>query len=311
MSTVVEQVYVAEQVYAANPIKNILVMPVMISEGVFTDRIIPQQLQGLSYVYPKSGQRALIPHGNISKYLSARANDAIIGSIKLKEGEQVCSNSFMDLALEEGGKICICAGLAFRALQQAINVLTPDSIPQKRPFFAVGPNSHGSEEVFARLLSEGCYRLEDREHNEYYYTYQVSDRQSGKMLSIQVRPEIFPADFFKLKQKIKNGTATSEDKQAFKSLRAQVVEKVRWEDAGKLFSLIGPTTPGSGGGGGSSDTSSDSQAKPGVKTPEIQALPGKPVDVKAKSGAILNMGMGSINIPANATTGLISLVRIY
>jgi sirohydrochlorin ferrochelatase len=292
---------VAEQVYTENSEAQILVMPVMISEGYFTDIKIPNSLQGLNYSYPEQGQRALMPHDNIPGYISARVTDALIGSVKLKEGEQICTTYLMDVALEEGGKICICAGLAFRAMQEAISVLNPDTIPEKDRFMVVGPKSHGTEEVFALLLGEGHYSLEDREHNDLYYRYQVVDRQTGRVVSIQVRPEVFPEGFFELKQKIKDGTATAEEKQAFKSLRAQVVEKVCWQDCGKLFTVIGPVILNSGGGGSSSST--DNLAKRGdtKKTPEIKVLFGSPVSVKATSGAILMMENASITIPANAS----------
>lgn len=295
---------VVEQVYAQNPETQILVMPVMISEGYFTDIKIPDSLQGLNYSYPAKGQRALMPHDNIPRCISARVIDALIGSVKLKEGEQICTTYLMDVALEEGGKICICAGLAFRAMQEAMSVLAPDTIPKKDRFIAVGPKSHGSEEVFALLLGEGHYSLEDREHNDSYYRYQVADRQTGRVVSIQVRSEVFPEGFFELKQKIKDGIATAEEKQAFKSLRAQVVEKVCWQDFGKLFTVIGPVILGSGRGGGGSSSSADSPAKPGdtTKIPEIKVLFGSPVSVKATSGAILMMGNASITIPANASS---------
>ena len=298
--TVVEQVYVAEQVYAASPVTGILVMPVMLSEGYFTDMKIPGSLQGLNYSYPAKGQRALMPHDNIPGYISTRVTDAVVGSVELKEGGRICSYKFMDAALGEGGEICICAGLAFRAMQQAIRVLVPDAVPGKDRFMAVGPKSHGSEEAFALLLGEGCYSLEDREHNGSYYRYQITDRQTGRVVSVQVRPEVFPANFFPLRQKIKNGAATPEEKQTFKSLRGQVVEKVCWQDSEKLFTVNGPAIPGSGGGGSSSAAS---PVKPGdtTKAPEIKALAGLPVKVKASLGAILMMENAVITIPANAS----------
>ncbi len=228
---------VVEEAQVQNPDCQTIVMPVMLSEGQFTDVRIPKKLYGLSYAYPEAGQRALLPHENMSKYISARTNDAVVGSVELREGDRIASYRIMDVALEERGKICVCAGMTFRAVQHAINYLAPDVVPERDRFIAVGPKSHGTKEAFQLLLGEGRYRLDSREHNESFYTYQVTDRQTGRTVSIRVRPEVFPEGFFELKQRVKGGTVTPQEKQAFQSLRDRVVENVRWGRSDDLFDV--------------------------------------------------------------------------
>lgn len=228
---------VVEEAQVQNPNCQTIVMPLMLSEGNFTDVRIPKKLCGLNYAYPEAGQRALLPHENMSDYIVARTNDAVLGSVELREDDRIASYHIMDVALEERGKICVCAGMAFRAIQQAIAYLAPDVVPERDRFIAVGPESHGAQKAFQLLLGEGHYRLESREHNDSFYTYQVTDRQTGRTVSIRTRPEVFPEGFFELKQRIKGGIATPQEKQAFQSLRDRVVENVRWGSNSDLFDV--------------------------------------------------------------------------
>lgn len=228
---------VVDEARAQNPDCQTIVMPVMLSEGHFTDVRIPKKLHGLNYAYPEAGQRALLPHENMSNYISARTNDAVVGSVEIGEDDRIASYHVMDVALGERGKICVCAGMAFRAIQQAIDYLAPEVAPERDRFIAVGPESHGTKEAFQLLLGEGHYHLENREHNDSFYTYQVTDRQTGRTVSIRARPEVFPEGFFELKQRVKGGIATPQEEQAFQALRSRVVDNMRWGRNDDLFDV--------------------------------------------------------------------------
>ncbi|MDI9394409.1 MAG: CbiX/SirB N-terminal domain-containing protein [Euryarchaeota archaeon] len=226
---------VVEEVKNNNPDCTVIVMPVMLSEGVYTDSKIPTSLESMTYLYPEAGQRALLPHANIAQYIAFCANDAIIGDIKLQESGQTYVVRYSDVALEEGGKVCVCGSFAYRAMQEALKVLSPGAVAECRRFTVVGPNSEGTEAALQTILATGRYCLEKRPHNEDYYSYQINDRNNGRTLTIKACHEVFPENFYALKSKIKNNTATSEEIKTFQALRVQVVEKLRWEDADNLL----------------------------------------------------------------------------
>ncbi|AKB33386.1 N-acetylmuramoyl-L-alanine amidase [Methanosarcina siciliae HI350] len=243
---------VVEEVKKNNPDCTVIVMPVMLSEGVYTDSKIPTSLEGITYLYPEAGQRALLPHANVAQYIAFRANDAIIGDIKMQESGQTHVIQYSDVALEEGGKVCVCGSFAYRAMQEALGVLSPGAVAERSRFTAVGPSSEGTEAALQTILGTAGYRLEERLHNGDYYSYQITDHESGRTLTVKARPEVFPENFYALKNKVKNNTASSEEKKTFQALRAQVVEKLRWEDADNLL-IIGESTVFEGGSGMESD----------------------------------------------------------
>jgi sirohydrochlorin ferrochelatase len=239
---------VVEEVKNSNPDCTVIVMPVMLSAGVYTDSKIPTSLEGITYLYPEAGQRALLPHANIAKYIAFRANDAIMGDIEMQESGQLYVVQYSDVALEEGGKVCVCGSLAYRAMQEALEVLSPGTVAERSRFTVLGPKSKGTEAALQAILGDGRFQLEERPHNEAYYSYQITDCERGTILTVKARPEVFSDNFFALKTKIKNNTATSEEKKAFQVLRAQVVEKVRWEEADNLFAIEAGTAFAGGSG---------------------------------------------------------------
>jgi sirohydrochlorin ferrochelatase len=54
-----------------------LVVAVMLSEGFFTDRKIPHDLEGLQYRYPQRGSRALLPHPDLARFIELRVGEVV------------------------------------------------------------------------------------------------------------------------------------------------------------------------------------------------------------------------------------------
>jgi sirohydrochlorin ferrochelatase len=55
----------------------VILIPVMLSEGFFTDRKIPHDLTGLQYRYPQPGERALLPHPDLSRLVELRVRELV------------------------------------------------------------------------------------------------------------------------------------------------------------------------------------------------------------------------------------------
>ncbi len=228
---------VVEEQQAAHPESAIIVMPVMLSEGTFTSTKIPSVLEGLTYIYPAEGQRSLLPHDNIAHLIAARVNDAVLGPLQVLENGDLKSIYYSDVAVEEGGKICVCGSFAFRAMKTAISTLWPGQAPDQEDILAEGPYSDGIEHALQTIAGQGRYSLEQREQTPDFYDFRVTNTERGETVKLTVNRDVYPENFFELKAKVKAGTANAEERKSFQSKRAVLVEKVRWNSDASLFSL--------------------------------------------------------------------------
>lgn len=281
---------VRDSVYEAVYRGDVLVVPVMLSEGYFTDTVIPDMLlNGLDYRYPDAGNRALLPHSNIAGFIELRVNDVVLPPLEIKKEGNLCRVNYTDVALEDDGKICVCGSFAFRAMQAALAELWPGEIPEQDWIYVKGPYSDGVEAALETIVGAGNFSLEQREQNTGFYNFKVTDQRSGKAVNITVKPEVYPENFFELKKKVQAGTATAEEKQEFQGKRARLADKVRWDGADQLFTLetIVPSGSGSrsGGGGGASSVTGTSK------------------DIKASAGGSVTYGGATVKIPAGALPG--------
>jgi len=228
---------VVEAQQAEHPGASIIVMPVMLSEGTFTGTKIPTVLEGLTYVYPAEGQRSMLPHNNISHLIIARAHDTIIGPLNVIKNGDLESIGYSDVAVEEGGTICICGSFAFQVMKAAIAELWPGENPDQDAIMVEGPYSDGVEWALKNIVGEDNFSLEQREQSADFYDFKVTDRESGKTVKVTVNREVYPENFFELKRKVKAGTATAEEKQTFQAKRAELAQTVRWDSSDSLFTL--------------------------------------------------------------------------
>jgi sirohydrochlorin ferrochelatase len=68
---------VRQTVTAAGSEGEVLLIPVMLSEGFFTDQKIPRDLEGLRYRYPQPGERALLPHADLARFIEMRVKETV------------------------------------------------------------------------------------------------------------------------------------------------------------------------------------------------------------------------------------------
>lgn len=268
---------------------NVLVVPVMLSEGYFTGTKIPKALDGLEYRYPEPGNRALIPHANISRFIELRVNDVVLPPLQIKKDGDLCQINYTGVALEPDGKICVCGSFVFRAMQIAFNELWKNDVPQQNEIKAIAHQpTDGTEDALDIIAGPGNFTIQGTVENAVYatpdnYTYLVNNKITGQTLKITARPEIFPENFFDLRARIKNQTATGEEKKQFQELRSQVVEKLRWEPAEELFVWRLNEDPRCGDGGGNSIASKSEQTVKAV-------LQGKELKI--------SLDKGNLNLPA-------------
>lgn len=133
------------------------------------------------------------------------------------------------------GDICLCSVIAFRTLQLCISELWKKDIPERSDFIITSAlPTNGSQDIFefitrVRTRYNGKnFRLKMPPENKKNitienYVFTVIRRSNGKSIKIKVRPRIIPNELFKLRKKIKlDGTATMDDRKAFKDLKNKI-----------------------------------------------------------------------------------------
>lgn len=145
--------------------------------------------------------------------------------------------AFADIAYEEDGKICICGSFTFRALQKAVNALWLGEMPKQSSIYVEGPYSEGVKEALDKIVGEGNYNIKIRTQNNLFYNFIVTDRQSGNKKVITVNTDIYPENFFELKAKVKDKTATEEETKAFQSKRAELAKTLVKGNLSKMFTV--------------------------------------------------------------------------
>jgi hypothetical protein len=164
-------------------------------------------------------------------------------SFKTSEGN-VIEVDYYDVVEEEteaGSKICICGAVHFRALQLAADMWKDNEIRVESLKMVSGVNTEGPEEFQDALLGLGVVidpiQVDQSVPGAYLglncYSVLVTNTRTGEQCRISGRAGLFSGDtfthedFFALRTKIKTGTATPEEKSAFKNdLRPQVVENL-------------------------------------------------------------------------------------
>lgn len=192
--------------------------------------------------------------------------------------------SYADLAVEPD-HLCLCGSLAFRALSEAFATLYGERVPRQGEFTVVtGWVTECTRKALELVAGEGNYVLEGNEPlkaNNFYYA--VTDKNASRTVVIRAKPQLFPEDFFALRDKVKGGTATPEEKARFKELREQVIWSLLFGSTAELFDVYAYT---SGGGGGAPAPPADRTEKPvQAGTTTVAEIPGK-VEVEVPAGAV-------------------------
>jgi sirohydrochlorin ferrochelatase len=196
--------------------------------------------------------------------------------------------SYADLAVEEK-KLCVCGSFGFRLLGEAFTLLYGEKLPQQGQFEAVsGFSTHGIEEALKLVAGEGNYALFGEEpFNADNYYLAVTDKATSRTAFFKVKPSLFPAEFFALRNKVKQDTATPEEKARFQELRLQVIWPLLFKPTEEIFSVSLYTKGGTGGGGsGALPPSVDKVEKPvQARVTTVAEVPGK-VKVEVPAGAV-------------------------
>ena len=227
-----------------------IVVPLMVSEGHFTNRGIPGLLENLSYAYPEEGERALTPHPNVAEWIELMvAKELSYPSVQIYDGEEL-----LTITIEDAGKyhgegvveICPCVASAFRSTLQAFSEDLWNGTPHRGDVkINSGHPSDGHVMTFEYILGstedltidEGADIVNITADN---YGYSFTRNSTNDSITLRVKEEIFPERFFELRTKCKlakmgKGDVTKEEKKAFKLLWGELKEKLMYLPVDSIF----------------------------------------------------------------------------
>jgi hypothetical protein len=229
-----------------------IVVPLMVSEGFFTDRYIPSMLlAGLDYTYPEKGKRALTPHDNVANWIEVTAaKEFVYPAVLIYDEEELQEISLAEVGAHHG-EICPCVAFAFRSTLRAFSEEELwDGIPHRGDVKIISANpSDGHQMTFEYILNssedviiqppEGTDIINITADN---FVYTFINKSTNESVTIRVTEDIFPERFFELRTKKKLGTATSEEKKAFKLLWEKLKEKAMYKPVDRVFEEVEPGT---------------------------------------------------------------------
>ncbi|HHP50473.1 MAG TPA: hypothetical protein ENM97_00940 [Moorella mulderi] len=217
-----------------------VVIPVMVSEGYFTDRKIPAILQKFpqdKWVYPPAGQRSLLTlDRDIARIIVEwRAANELgpapqIGEVKLN----------LDKAYALGKKWPCCA-LAWRVAGLALPRLFGSQVdPQDLRVISFLPPEAGSRPVMEAVSAEVRYIGRWKEVQPSSPVFFLTNRRTGQTLLVHARPELFGGDdFFALRNRVVAGQARPEDQAQLQRRLLSLLENLltRTQDSFALVEL--------------------------------------------------------------------------
>ena len=159
--------------------------------------------------------------------------------------------NLLKISIEDVGKyhgdLCPCAIVGFRATQLAISQLWKparpseegaggDEIPERKDFRIISAlPAIGSQDAFefiTRVKTRGDFTLQLPPGTDIAnisienWVFTFIRKSTGKQIKVWLKEEVFPGgseEFFRLRKKVKfEGTATPEEKEAFKSAKQEL-----------------------------------------------------------------------------------------
>ncbi len=237
-----------------------LVVPFMVSPGFFTGTFIPQmELANLTYAYDGD---ALLPHPKIADLIEIKASeeftDLAFPVYDSESGENVNLTIKEAAAGHDGGELCLCVAVSFRASQFAL-AGEWDGIPDRNDLSIVSAHpSDGHEAVFRYILNNSTadYTVEMPEGTDpknltiENYVYTFTRTSTGESVTVRVNDGVFLDELFKLRKKCKAGTATPDERKAFKLIKRELKDRFMYLPMDELFETKSPSLKGDVNGDG-------------------------------------------------------------
>ncbi len=236
-----------------------LVVPFMVSSGFFTETFIPQmELANLTYAY--NGD-VLLPHPKIADLIEIKASeqftDLAFPVYDSESGETVNITIEGAAAGHDDGELCLCVAVSFRASQFALSEVWSDVDQCDLEITSTHP-SDGHEATFLYILNNSTedYTVgmpegtDPKNLTKENYVYTFTSKSTGESVTVRVKDGVFLDELFELRKKCKAGTATPDEKKAFKLIKRELKDKFMYLPMDELFETQSPSFIGDVNGDG-------------------------------------------------------------
>ncbi|MEA1908300.1 MAG: CbiX/SirB N-terminal domain-containing protein [Euryarchaeota archaeon] len=236
-----------------------LVVPFMVSSGFFTGTLIPQmELANLTYAYDGD---ALLPHPKIADLIEIKASeeftDLAFPVYDSESGETVNLTIEGAAAGHDDGELCLCVAVSFRVSQFALSEVWSDVDQSDLKITSAYP-SDGHEETFLYILNNSTadYTVDMPEGTDpknltkANYVYTFTRKSTEESVTVRVKDGIFLDELFELRKKCKAGTATPDEKKAFKLIKRELKDRFMYLPIDGLFEIKSPSLKGDVNGDG-------------------------------------------------------------
>ncbi len=171
--------------------------------------------------------------------------------ISVRDGEELLEFSYEDMVKYHGRFHIGGVALAFKVLQMAFSILTPQHPPERDKIgflSGLGPNGRGiidGVEMVTRARSRGKMVLDleavrDKEGprapngGRYYFEVEYDGRKVG----LAMKPGLTSPEFAALSRKAKALTLTQDEARRLRLLREELAASILSKEPGELFNVV-------------------------------------------------------------------------
>ena len=171
-----------------------------------------------------------------------------LGEIVVADGGDVVSITPDDV-LAYHGHPCPGGVVAFRAVQYAMRLLWADATPSRDDIVIFSRGSmHGVLDVFALVtkgpipkkadaISQPSPVLKEMKVSHKSFMFTVIRRSTGETVDLRVNQTVYPKDYFLLRKKVKQETASGAEKGRLKKYQHDLIERMPELSDTELFEL--------------------------------------------------------------------------
>ncbi|MEA1895847.1 MAG: CbiX/SirB N-terminal domain-containing protein [Euryarchaeota archaeon] len=234
-----------------------VVLPLFLSPGYNTNTKIPALLENLTYVY--DNEKTLAAHPALAEWIDITVYEALsdLSFPVYDSGETVNITIKGAAASYDDGKLRTGMAVVFRASQFVLSEELVGTDRNDIGIVSANP-SEAQEAVFLYILGnpaadfivkmpEGTDPMNTAKEN---FIYTFTRKSTGDSVTVSVKDGVLPDELFELRKKCKAGTATPDEKKAFKLIKDELKDKFRYLPMDEIFETQSPSLIGDVNGDG-------------------------------------------------------------
>jgi len=223
-------------------------MPVVLSRilspGYHTTKKIPELLENLTYIY--DSEKTLATHPDLAKWIDISVYESVSDlSFSVYDNGEIKDLRIEGAAvMHDGGKLCVSVAAAWRASQFVLSDIWGCIDQSDLEIISAHP-SDGHEATFLYVLNNSTadYVVNVPEGTDLTnlsienYVYTFTRKSTGDTVTVRVKDEIIPDDFFELRKKYRAKNITQEEMKMFKLIKNEIKSRFMYLPVDEFFEV--------------------------------------------------------------------------